>query len=83
MRKIFGSGILEAVTDVIPEEILKKYNLPSFRTAIVWIHEPQNKDDALSARKRFAFEEIFFIQLDRQKERAERARDPRSKSKER
>ncbi|HUD03941.1 MAG TPA: ATP-dependent DNA helicase RecG [Candidatus Paceibacterota bacterium] len=70
IQKIFKSGILEEIIDPIPEPILKKYNLPSWRTAIVWIHAPQTQNDALSARKRFAFEEIFFIQLAKQKERA-------------
>ncbi len=76
VQKVFKSGLLDTAVDPIPKEILEKYNLPSFGTAIVWMHAPQNKNDALSARKRFAFEEIFFIQLARQKERALRAKDP-------
>ncbi len=63
VQKIFKSGILEKIDDPIPQDILNKYNLPSLKTALVWIHSPKNKNDALSARKRFAFEEIFFIQL--------------------
>ena len=44
---------------------------------MVWIHAPQNKNDALSARKRFAFEEIFFIQLARNRKNAARlSKDP-------
>lgn len=69
LQKIFSSGILESVTDPIPEEILKKYNLPSLKTALFWIHTPRKQEDAEIARKRFAFEEIFLIQLDRQKEK--------------
>ena len=76
VQKIFKSGALEEIKDPIPEEILQKYNLPHFHTAMVWIHAPKNQNDALSARKRFAFEEIFFIQLARQKERVLRAKDP-------
>ena len=52
--------------DPIPEEILKAYKLPNLRTALVWIHTPKNRNDAEAARKRFAFEEIFLIQLERQ-----------------
>ncbi|MBI2086953.1 MAG: ATP-dependent DNA helicase RecG [Candidatus Zambryskibacteria bacterium] len=52
--------------DPIPQEILKKYNLPSLKTALVWIHMPKRIQDAEAARKRFAFEEIFFIQLEKQ-----------------
>lgn len=69
IQKIFLTGILDKLEDPIPEEILKKYNLPSLKTALIWIHTPKNKNDAEIARKRFAFEEIFFIQLDRQKEK--------------
>src|SRR5581483_5315421 len=76
IQKIFKSGILETLQEPIPEEILEKYNLPTFRTAIVWIHAPQNADHAAAARKRFAFEEIFFIQLDRQREKKEWKKNP-------
>jgi len=67
IQNIFNSKILDEIKDPIPEEILRKYSLPSLRTALIYIHTPKNKDDAEKARKRFAFEEIFFIQLDRQK----------------
>ena len=49
--------------DPIPKEILKKYNLPSLSSAIVWAHQPKELKNAEAARKRFAFEEVFFIQL--------------------
>ena len=71
IQKVFRSGILETLNDPIPEDILKKYNLPSLRTALIWIHAPIKNEDAQSARKRFAFEEIFFIQLEKQKDRRE------------
>jgi len=69
IQKIFSSDLLDNLEDPIPQDILKKYNLPSFKTALIWIHNPRKKEDAEIARKRFAFEEIFFIQLDRQKEK--------------
>lgn len=69
IQKIFKSGILEKLIDPIPADILKRYNLPSLKTSLVWIHNPRKKEDAEIARKRFAFEEIFFVQLDRQKEK--------------
>ena len=69
IQKIFKSGILETLIDPVPEEILQKYNLPGIRTALIWIHAPMNQSDALSSRKRFAFQEIFFIQLQKQQER--------------
>ena len=69
MQKIFNSGILSSFEDSIPEHILNKYNLPRLMTALVWIHAPQKKDHALSARKRFAFEEVFLIQLEKKRDR--------------
>ncbi|MFW5887772.1 MAG: DEAD/DEAH box helicase, partial [Bacteriovoracia bacterium] len=62
-------GLFENLEDSIPEDILKKYNLPKLKTALIWIHSPKKEKDALSARKRFAFEEIFYIQLKKQIQR--------------
>lgn len=70
VQKVFSMGALDHIVDPIPEDILARYHLPSLRTALVWIHTPQKEDDAKSARKRFAFEEVFMIQLARQRERA-------------
>ena len=69
IQKVMGSGILDNITDAVPDYILKTYNLPSLTTALVWIHAPLKKDHAVSARKRFAFEEVFFIQLQKKKDR--------------
>ena len=69
INKIFKSQTLENITDAIPDYILKTYNLPSLATALIWIHAPLKKDHANSARKRFAFEEVFFIQLQKKKDR--------------
>jgi ATP-dependent DNA helicase RecG len=67
--KIFKSGLLDTLEEYIPENILKKYKLPSLRTALIWIHTPKKEDDAKVARKRFAFEEVFFIQLHKWQDR--------------
>jgi ATP-dependent DNA helicase RecG len=69
IQKIFQSGILEQITEPLPDEILQKYNLPTLKTALIWIHAPKKATDALAARKRFAFEEVFYIQLEKQKSR--------------
>ncbi|OHA98632.1 MAG: hypothetical protein A3F20_00030 [Candidatus Zambryskibacteria bacterium RIFCSPHIGHO2_12_FULL_39_21] len=68
LQKIFRSNVLENIEDHIPPEILKKYNLPSLKTSLIWIHAPRKKEDAEVARKRFAFEEIFlFSSTDKKK----------------
>ncbi len=69
LQKLMSKGIFDTLEEPIPADILKKYNLPGIKTAFIWIHFPKNKDNELSARKRFAFQEIFFIQLQKQKER--------------
>jgi len=74
--KIFKSGILDKVVDSLPTDIIEKYNLPVLKTALIWIHTPMKNEDALSARKRFSFEEIFLIQLGRQRARAAYEKNP-------
>ena len=69
--KIIKSGTLETLTDPIPHEILEKYHLPSLSTALIWVHMPKEEEASAVAKKRFAFEEIFFIQLLRQKAKKE------------
>ncbi|MDD5152799.1 MAG: ATP-dependent DNA helicase RecG [Candidatus Pacebacteria bacterium] len=71
IQKVFSWGILEHIEEIIPEKILEQYHLPSLKTAFVWIHTPQKEDDARSARKRFAFQKVFIIQLARMRERAD------------
>ena len=67
--RILKNDCAKNITDYLPKEIIEKYNLPSLYTALVWIHSPQKREHAEIARKRFAFEEVFFIQLARQQER--------------
>jgi ATP-dependent DNA helicase RecG len=71
IEKILRDKTLNKIEDYIPTDILKKYNLPTLKTALVWIHTPRNPKDAESARKRFAFEEVFCIQLERQHDKHE------------
>jgi ATP-dependent DNA helicase RecG len=73
--KVLASGALEAVEDPIPGVIIKKYNLPSRKTALRWVHMPKNLAQAEAARKRFAFEEVFLIQVERARQRLEAARE--------
>ncbi len=65
IQTILKTGLAEKIIDPLPQEITKKYNLPSLKTALVWIHSPKKASDAESAKKRFSFEEILYIQLKR------------------
>jgi ATP-dependent DNA helicase RecG len=71
IQKCFAAGILDVLEDPIPEEVLGRYNLPTLTTALQWIHTPKKAEHAESARKRFAFEEVFYIQTTKARERAQ------------
>ncbi len=75
IKKIVEGGVIESVEDPIPAEILKRYNLPTLKTALVWIHTPERLKDYEAARKRFAFEEVFLIQLERGLERQKQLKE--------
>ncbi|MBI3290172.1 ATP-dependent DNA helicase RecG [Candidatus Microgenomates bacterium] len=51
------------VSEFLPKDIVEKYNLAPINKALTNIHFPKNSADAQVARTRFAFEELFFIQL--------------------
>jgi ATP-dependent DNA helicase RecG len=65
IEQLLKKNLHQDLVDPIPADILKKYNLPSIKTAVVWVHSPERAADAEAARKRFAFQEIFFIQVSR------------------
>ncbi len=51
------------INDFIPKDILKSQKLISLPEAMQFIHFPRNQKEIDLARKRFAFEKIFLIQL--------------------
>ncbi|HRH26113.1 MAG TPA: ATP-dependent DNA helicase RecG [Candidatus Paceibacterota bacterium] len=69
LKRVLTKEVLTSIVDPIPEQILKEFALPKLSTALVWVHAPRTEPDARAARKRFAFEEIFYIQLGKQAER--------------
>ncbi len=69
VEKILKEKTIDGMEDYIPKDILTKYNLPTLSTALVWIHRPRKESDAIAARKRFAFEDVFLIQLGRQQDK--------------
>ncbi|MEK7604234.1 MAG: ATP-dependent DNA helicase RecG [Patescibacteria group bacterium] len=75
MKKVFESGVHEKIEDPIPSLILTRYKLPSLAAALVFIHAPQKKSDADAARKRFAFEEVFALQIVMQQRRTLQLRE--------
>lgn len=76
-KRALEAKVHEQLVDLVPPEIIEKYHLPTLATALVWAHLPQNEKDAEAAKKRFAFEEVFMIQLARGVER-ERNKEKRA-----
>ena len=69
LERVLESDILTQLEDPIPEDVRERYHLPPLSDALVWIHRPEKITHAQTARKRFAFEEIFTIQVARALER--------------
>ena len=51
------------VPDVLPNELKKTHRLPNLEYALSQIHFPETLEKAEMARRRFAFEELFILQL--------------------
>jgi ATP-dependent DNA helicase RecG len=75
IQKVF-KALTEFPHESIPQNILNSYHLPSLKSSLFFIHTPQKITDAEAARKRFSFEEIFFIQLARLKQKEELSEKP-------
>ncbi|MBI2410198.1 ATP-dependent DNA helicase RecG [Candidatus Kaiserbacteria bacterium] len=69
VKKLFETRVHEGLSDPIPSDIRERYNLPALTPALLLMHAPRRPADAAAARKRFAFEEIFALQIVMQKRR--------------
>ena len=56
-------NLIPQIEEFLPSEILNKYDLLDLRNSLVQIHFPKDKKYAELSRKRFAFEELFLLQL--------------------
>ena len=63
IEKIFLHPEFKNIKDNLPEDVRKKYSLPNLHDALIYIHSPKKEKDTDIAKKRFAFEEVFYIQL--------------------
>lgn len=71
LERIFSAHAHSSLSDPLPQALRDRYHLPDLESALVWIHKPEKESHAEVARKRFAFEEIFTLNVMRAKERAE------------
>lgn len=69
VKRIFAENIHGMISDPLPDSVLKKFHLPDLKTALVWMHMPEKKEHADAAQKRFAFQEIFLIHVQKAFER--------------
>lgn len=51
------------ICDDIPAELISKHQLLDKSSAISYIHAPRTQDDIHAARRRFAYEELLYLQL--------------------
>jgi len=56
-------SLKNSLPETLPEEIIKEHNLLPAFNALMQAHFPESLEKAQQARKRFSFEELFFIQL--------------------
>jgi ATP-dependent DNA helicase RecG len=54
---------LPEIPDWLPADVLTAEHLPDITTALRTVHFPAAIDDAIVAKKRFAFEDLFLLQL--------------------
>src|SRR3989344_2086086 len=53
----------EKFSDNLPKSIINKYNFPSLTQAVETIHFPESLNEAETAKKRIAFDELFLFQI--------------------
>ncbi len=64
-RQIFNilKILKDEIYDYLPINIRKQYDLEDLTTALEHVHFPLNYEDAARAKRRLAFDELFFLQL--------------------
>ncbi len=55
-------GFLPGISDPMPPEIRKRYQLTDLQTALEQIHFPDSNEQYESARRRLVFDELFYLQ---------------------
>jgi ATP-dependent DNA helicase RecG len=66
LRRIINIAVenyVDKLDETIPDEIIAKHNLIDLITAVKNYHYPQNKELFEQAKRRFKFEEMFYIEL--------------------
>lgn len=69
IKKALSQKEFENIEDVIPVETREKLKLPTLKQAILMKHFPKDEEVLKVATKFFAFQEIFILQIYREKEK--------------
>lgn len=51
------------IPEMFPSDVLEADDIPEINEALQSVHFPETVDEALRAKRRFAFEDLFFLQL--------------------
>lgn len=57
------SSVCANISDPLPADIIRQYNLMPKAQALVAIHNPSDHDQLMQAQRRLKFEELFYLQL--------------------
>lgn len=66
LRKIIFNALIEfkdSIKNILPDYILKRYDMPDRNKALKVIHFPENYDELDKARFSLVYEELFLLQL--------------------
>ncbi len=64
IRKIMPEAFEKAdILEILPQNILEKYNLCGIKNAYKWCHFPNNYKEINDSRKRFIFDELLYYSL--------------------
>ncbi len=69
VRRAISLGYHKIMPEPLPEQVLEQLHLPHISDTILYIHIPKSEALTIAARKRLAFEEIFYMKLIKEKER--------------
>jgi len=56
-------SVLGDLSDPLPEDLIRHHAMPALAQALQWVHQPEHLDEAKSARRRLAFNELLLLQL--------------------
>ncbi len=68
--------LASSLPEFLPQEILNKNSFPTLSDALEHIHRPASLTEAEEAQKRFAFQDLFLLQLIKTKEKYHLAQKP-------